>query len=125
MQPVQIPATFDGMSTRKDRSVSMRFSSAKELTPEEVMNLMQYHLDNGWLLFAPNELQAADIPRGAATDERKSPSERYRSKLYVLFVKTGGMDTHGIFDNFYRRHLDALSAALDRKIEAAEASAPF
>jgi hypothetical protein len=56
---VQIPVTLDAANRRKDRSVSLRFSSTQELGTADFAELDRLTPSSRWLLFAQNELMRA------------------------------------------------------------------
>jgi hypothetical protein len=59
---IQIPVTLDSANRRKDRSVSLRFSSTLELGTADFAELDRLTPSTGWLLFSQNEFDEADVP---------------------------------------------------------------
>jgi len=101
---VTLPATLESISTLKDGSFKMVFTS-QEMPPEHGATLLSMRQKFGWLLFSPNEISVSDIPDIEAPQEGlKSQSVRLRGALYRWFEKEGGSD----FDEFYRSKLEKI-----------------
>lgn len=77
--------------------------ATNELSVDEKAIALQYHNLFGYLLFSPNQFREEDIPKGDATDESKSPSQRLRAALFVLWKSQGGK---GEFESFYRKNME-------------------
>lgn len=105
---VTLQAYLDKITTLKDGSVRVTFTS-QELSAESCTALMQYRQQFGWLLFSGQTLSDLDIPKDQAKDFRddKTPSQRMRGVLYVLWKHLGSPDT---FVAFY-------SSEMERQIE--------
>lgn len=100
---LKLAATFDRFSSRSDGSFGLSFST-QEATEAELSMLHKHNRQFGWLLFDENDIQAEDVPKDAA-DEEKSPSKRLRAVLFVLWVQEGKV---GEFDSFYREKMEKL-----------------
>lgn len=103
----QAPAILTRISYTKDRGLSLGFHT-NELSDEDKIIAARYHGCFGFLLFKQNQFTEEEIPAGDATDEGKSPSQRLRSVLFVLWKQRGAT---GDFEGFYR---DQLEAAINR-----------
>lgn len=104
---ITIPATLDAANRKKDRSVSLRLTSMFEMTTTDFSEIDKLHGSTGWLLFSPEELTEEHIPTQPLPDEgtRKTPSQRLRASLFVLWEMTNpGED----FDAFYRRRMERI-----------------
>lgn len=90
MRTFKVPATLEGVSTLKDGGVSMRFHT-QELTAEEKTLAFGYQTGFGWLLFQEKDDYQNDIDLGEIRKDTggKSPSQRMRSVLYLLWMKRG------------------------------------
>lgn len=111
---MQIPAQVVGMNPRADRSWRIAFET-NELTGEDVKLLADSFQSQGWLAFRPNdEVQVADIPEGYADPGVKSPSQRLRAKIFILWKQKGGK---GDFESYYRTSIESLITIIDDKLE--------
>ena len=85
---LQIAVTFDTANRKKDRSVSLKFT-----TNEEIANAAFAGMDlevgtTGWLLYSPNELTPDDIPEEQAPDRDSKPfAQRLRAVKYLQWLK--------------------------------------
>lgn len=59
---IQVPVTFDRAARKKDKSVTLSFTSNLEISTGDYMLMDELLQSEGWLLFSTNELQEADIP---------------------------------------------------------------
>ena len=103
----QAPAILTSVSFTKDRGLSLGFRT-NELTDEEKVIAASYHGKFGYVLFRENQFKEEDIPDTDATDETKSPSQRLRAALFVMWKQRG---SKGDFEVFYRQQMEA---AIDR-----------
>lgn len=98
---VILPSIINPPRIRKDGSASISFDT-RELSSEELFAIMQLRNAEGWLCFAPNEGEL-EVPKDNAQVEGKTPSERQRAVLYILYNQEVKEGTYvGIFDNYYR-----------------------
>lgn len=120
-QLIQVPVLVTNFKPRKDRSWRIEFET-RELSGDEVKLLAESYQGEGYLVFKPNasDIALEDIPEGEADAGVKTPSHRYRSKLYVYWKQHGGVEAMGSFDNFYRAHYDKLGEVLESKLEPQE-----
>lgn len=92
---------------------SIRFTT-KIYTPAEMLGWLDAMNENGWVIFAPDEMQEVEIPQEDTDLGGKSPSQRQRAVLYRLWEKLG---EKGDFEVFYRsqinRHIDLIKNKLD------------
>lgn len=110
---ISVPAQVVNMNPKADRSWKLIFET-RELSGDEVKILADNFQGEGWLVFKPNEEVAlADIPEGVADAGVKSPSQRLRGKIFILWKALGGK---GDFEAFYRTYLDKLIEYVDSKI---------
>ena len=114
MKPFQIPAILIGANRKTDKSLSLRFST-NEVSTEEFMEIDQYHQTFGYLLFQPNRFSDNDLPSTDAPDERKTPSQRLRSVMYLLHKQEGG--DKGGFQSFYENQMEKIIEHLKAKLD--------
>lgn len=107
-KPIQVPATLSGVSTLKDGGVTIRFQT-QELSATEKAVVFDYLEKFGWLLFAETEHNPHDIDELEAIRKDtggKSPSQRLRGALYVLYKQTG--DTSISFEQYYSQQMEKV-----------------
>jgi len=110
---LQVAATLQGVSTLSDGGMSVRFHT-QELPQEDALILMGFRNAFGWLLFRENEFSDKDLPKESAEYEGKTPSQRLRSVLYVLWQQTG---SEGDFEVFYRDRVNKIVEQIKQKLE--------
>lgn len=111
---IQIPAQVAGMNPRADRSWRIVFET-QELSGEDVKILADAFQGQGWLVYKPNsEVEVADIPEGYADPGVKSPSQRLRAKIFILWKQKG---SKGEFEGYYRTAIERLVAIIDAQLE--------
>lgn len=110
---VQLPAILTGMNSRSDGSWKLVYET-RVLSGDELTTLGNAVHGEGWLVFSPNEVDVSDVPDTPAESESKTPSQRYRSKLYILWKQKG---SKGDFDSYYRTVYQRLDEALNEQLE--------
>lgn len=103
MKIFQIPAILDGVSPLKDGGLSIRFHT-NEASKEDKVTVMEFYQNFGWLLFSGKEnvdIPMEDIRRDTGG---KSPSQRLRSVLYVLYKQSGKLDI--TFEEYYSQKME-------------------
>jgi|SRR6185295_7315628 len=105
LKTFQIPATLEGVTALKDGGMSVRFHT-NEISDEEKVLLMRYFQMFGWLLFSAqeqseSELELEDIRKDTGG---KTPSQRLRSTIYVVYQQSGQTDL--TFEQFYSRRME-------------------
>lgn len=106
-KPIQIAATLEGLSTLKDGGLSIRLHT-QELTDEEKTIAIGYQGKFGWFLFQESDFKPDDIKELEIIRKDtggKSPSQRLRASLYVLFTQT---DTTETFEQFYDHKMNGI-----------------
>ncbi len=96
---IQTPAVLEGIGHLKDGSLSLRFHT-QEMTDEEKLTLMGFFQSFGYILFRANQFNDADIPKDDASDKQKTPSQRLRAVIFVMWKQKGS----GIRMEIWRRH---------------------
>lgn len=108
---LKLPAYFTGYSSKTDGSFGLRFST-QELPPDTVADMAKDLNGFGWLVFAPQQNEI-EIPKDFLEDDRKSPSERLYSVLYVWW-KQQNVDQP--FDVWRLRYMDRLIENIKSKL---------
>lgn len=101
---ITIPATLEGVTRRKDKSVSLRFSSLFEVSNEDFTELDKLFQTSGYLLFSEQKLTETDVPKEEIDGDLKSPSQRLRSVLYVYHMEHNGDPAK--FRAFYESYME-------------------
>jgi hypothetical protein len=102
-----IAAILDGVTPRRDGSLTLRFIT-QEVSKSDKVAAMEYYQSMGHLLFAENEINIDDIPKGNAhLDNGKSPSKRLRDRMFVVYKEKqiGAMED---FEKWYERQLEQV-----------------
>jgi len=113
---ITLPTIINPPRIRKDGSSSISFDT-RELDSEELFTIMSLRNSEGWLCFAPNE-DEIEIPEDKAEVDTKSPSQRVRSVMYILYKQdvTKGRYT-GLFQTYYGDKLEKYIEFLKGKID--------
>lgn len=112
-----LPAQLTNISSKADRTWKLQFAT-RELSGSEAAHLTEMILNEGWLLFTPNETDIAetDVPKEQADSmtDGKTPSQRLRGVIYVYWEQKG---KKGSFENFYRSVLEQIITQYKEKLE--------
>lgn len=98
----QVPAILSRIAYLKDGGLSLGFST-NELSHQEKVTISEYHNTFGYLLFRANQFSESDMPDTDATDEQKSPAQRLRAALFILWKQSGET---GDFEVYYRKQME-------------------
>lgn len=101
----QIPAVLEGVSPLKDGGMSLRFHTNEVKSSHEKASIMEFYQAFGWLQFSDQSIHA--VPKEAPVREAgdKTPSQRLRSTLYVLWQERYGDMT---FDEYYNQQMEKI-----------------
>lgn len=102
---IQVPVTLDASTRKKDNSVTLRFTTTREISTDEFMVMDTFHQSMGWLLFAENEIGEEEIPEeDVESDIEKSMSVQIRDALWVLYKARGNNAADkDAWNAFYKR----------------------
>lgn len=112
-RPFRTPAQIMGIRALADSGLALNVHT-KELSKEEKAVVFDYQLKAGWLLFAENPIQEADIPDQPAEVEAKSQSRRIRACLFLLWKQRG---EQGDFEQFYREQTEKIINHIKSKLD--------
>ena len=107
MSKILKQVTLDGVSRKKDKSVTLRFVTQTEQTPEELMEIDRLLDSSGVLYFKSsgilneNELKALD--ETSIEISGRSKSQRLRGALVILWKKTNSVDSK---EEFYSKYME-------------------
>lgn len=96
------PAILTRVAYLKDGGVSLGFST-NELSDEEKVIASKFFQKFGYVLFSESTITDKDIPKGDASDESKSPSQRLRAVLFILWRQENPKED---FESFYRQQME-------------------
>lgn len=113
MKGFTVPAQLMGIRAMVDGGVGLSFHT-KELSPEEKAAVMDFHMQAGWLLFSPNEITDSDIPKQVAEKGAKTPSQRLRAVLFILWKQSGSLDD---FERFYEQQMEMFTNNIKMKLD--------
>lgn len=113
-QLISVPAQVINMNPRQDRSWKLVFET-RELSGDEVKILADNYQGEGWLLFKPNSegVDVKEVPTESASAGVKTPSQRLRASIMVLYRELGAK---GDPEAFYRTYMEKLIEYVQSKI---------
>lgn len=111
-QGFTVPSQITGVRALVDGGLSLNFHT-KELDSTQKVKIMDYNFSAGWLLFSENSIDEEHIPKDNAEYETKTPSQRLRSTLYVLWKQQG---EKGDFEVYYRAYIEKLINQIKDKL---------
>lgn len=114
MKALTCPVILTGAATRSDGSLSLRFSTP-ELSPDEKVAFMEIQNTNLKLLLQPVDNEPAELKEVKGQFDTKTPSQRLRAVLYILWKQADGT---GEFEDFYKRRIEDIINSVKRKLEA-------
>jgi hypothetical protein len=118
---LMIPCSIEGVSTRKDKTLKVVIET-QELTPDKIAQLMSLWVNGYGIMCFKGEQFSHDeqelinsIKLSAEELGAKTPSERLRNTLYVLFKDNPkGFQT---FDSFYLNHMEEIINMVKRRLD--------
>lgn len=117
MKTVQCSAQIDKISSRKDRTLSVLLNT-QEMSPEETAQLFDFQGLQIWVAFAETSMTYDDITVPdvmISHDDTKSPSERLRAVLYILY-KQNEKKLNKPFDTYYRETMEKFIESVKVKL---------
>jgi hypothetical protein len=116
-----IPCSIENVSTRKDKTLRITIGT-QELTPDKTASLMTLWASGYGVMcfkgeqFSHDEQEIINSIKLSAQDlGAKTPSERLRNTLYVLFKDDPkGFQT---FDAFYLHHMEEVINMIKRRLD--------
>ena len=114
MKALSLDAIFTSFGSRADGSLSFR-GSTPELTTEEKVALMNTQSKNVKLLIQPLSEEAEALVEVKTPLGFKSPGQRLRAVLFLLF-KQQGQQADTTFDEFYVRAMESIIERQKQKL---------
>lgn len=111
----QLPAHIGTPRFKKDGSATLTFFT-QEIADNQVVEILNMGRRDelGWLLWSPNKFQTGDIPTAPATDDKKTPAQRLRGILFVLWKQEG---SRGNYEDFYTERMNKLIDMIKAKLD--------
>lgn len=116
MRALTCPCVLAGASTRADGSLSIRLSTP-ELSSDEKAAFFDLVNQPLKLLLQPDAEATADVKEIKSEFDQRSPSQRLRSVLFVLWRQQG---TGLQFDQWYLTHMNKLIQEVKDQLEPEE-----
>jgi len=118
-KPLQIPCYLHKFQSLA-KSFKFEFITQENIKPEQLTQIMKFLDKLGWLSFNLEMIQATDLTDLPKIDflkypDRKSPSQKLRSILFLLHMRKGGTKENFqiAYDNYMERliakHTDELN----------------
>lgn len=124
MSNILSTVTLDAVTRKKDKSITLRFTTQTEQSSEQLMEMDRVLNESGVMYFKPNgdltteeveQLESVDLPI-----EGKSKSQRLRNTLYVLYTQRPCSDknlaVYCDFKQFYSRELEKIIEHYKQKL---------
>lgn len=111
MDKFQVPAQIGKIETLADQTLKLTVYTAKELPADEMTKVFGLNKKEGWLFFAEKPFtNSADLEMPEIvmdSKEEKSPSQRLKARMFVLYKEQHGGDAKG-FNQWYADELEAF-----------------
>lgn len=96
-----------------DGGMSLGFHT-KEVDAEEKLQILNFFNQTGWLMFSEDQIQDTEIPTKDSDFDGKTPSQRLRGVLFVLWKRLG---QKGDFEQFYKEKMEAFINLIKNKLD--------
>jgi DNA primase catalytic subunit len=113
MKNISFNGVITTVTSKVDRSLGLRISTP-ELSTHERAEFMEYQNINSIITVKPLDESPDEILEVEAKMEGKTPSQRLRSVIFILWKQKG---SKGIFDNFYRTVMEAAINKVKDKLD--------
>ena len=114
---LMIPATIEAINSRVDGSWSIRVGT-QELNEESARAILKLNRKLGYFIFKETLLEETDLINIPESKPEfvgdKTPSQRLRGVLYVLWEQTKPTKT---FDEFYRARMESVIQWAKEKLD--------
>ncbi|MDD5050980.1 MAG: hypothetical protein PHV93_04580 [Candidatus Pacebacteria bacterium] len=109
----QIPAILTRVAFKVDGGLSLGFVTQELSTGEKVL-VGEFVNQTGYVMFAANEFEDADVPKENAPDDSKPASQRLRAVIYKLWERK----KDGDFEVYYRNQMEKIIQHYKEKLNA-------
>ena len=114
----QLSGMVTGVKTTADKSLEIKIhtNDVATFTQEELAQLMKAYEKQYWILFAEQPMKKEDIDTDAEVVDKgqKTPSERLRAVLYIMWEQKGKTDD---FESYYRSKMENLIEGIKGKLD--------
>lgn len=110
---IQTKAIITGLSSRKDGSLRLSMETP-ELSPDEKVAFMELQGINVDAYFKPLDFEVGEIKEVKNEMETKTPSQRLRAVLFLLWRQEG---EQGTYDEFYRVKMEKILDHIKSKLD--------
>lgn len=107
-----LPVEITDIRPRADRSWKISVET-RELTGREVAIFADAFQGAGWIAYSRNELDDVKFPDAPAEPGTKTPSQRLRASIMVLWQQQG---SKGDPESFYRTYMEKLIEYVQSKL---------
>jgi hypothetical protein len=116
----QIPAILNKYESKVNGAVKFTFTSQDGVDTALLAKLISFIDNLGYLNFAVRQIEAADLinlpePDKTKYDKGKTPAQRLRAVIYLVFKEKGGDDTE--FPAYYDKAMETLIQQVKGKLE--------
>lgn len=113
LQKIETNLIITGVRSKVDQSLSIT-ATTPELTPEEKAEFMRLQGINLVALFTP--LDEPQVPKLVVDSdiEQKTPSQRLRNTLFVLWKQVNSKDE---FETFYNNNMEKFIDAVKERLQ--------
>ena len=110
----QVESTFAKASTLSDKALSLIFHTSREQSNhEQTATVLEMAHKTGWLLFKPDPIQDIEIPNKPTGIEGKTPSQRMRAVIFILWKQNG---EKGNFEDYYAEYMEKFIDHIKQKL---------
>jgi hypothetical protein len=114
MKSVQFPSQLTKLETRVDGSIKVVIET-QELNGRDMAELFAYRGQLGYTTFTPNPEKSISVPETIVEDNGKSPSQRLKNVLYVMWEQSGKkVDT---FSQYYDMQMERIINQIKDKLD--------
>jgi len=120
MKIFQIPGVIISDKSMANGARRFTVETQESITPELLQRLITMEGQLGWFSFAVRQIEAADLlnlpePDRSKYDQGKTPAQRLRAVIYLLFKEKGGEDKD--FPAYYDKAMETLISQVKSKLE--------
>lgn len=113
---LQVPSEISKVETMRNGALKLRIDTQENLSPEVRTKIMSMSDKLGWLTFSVRVITPEDIidlPEIKNDSSSKTPSQRLRSVIYVLYNQEG---KPGDFEQYYTTKMNKIIDWIKEKI---------
>ena len=111
---IQFATIIDSVTAKKDGTISLKLGS-QELSPEEAAHIFSFRGKQIWTAMseAPINHEDLDIPEALFESSTKTPSQRLRSVLFILWKEGEQKDS---FNVYYEKQMERFIEHIKEKL---------